>query len=131
MMMFTGILKKLTWKGGESGITLLEALVTIGILGGCVLTLIFGMSGGALAVKENRQEVTLQNLARTQMEYIKSCAYSVNATTYPTISVPDTYSISVKVTSVPNTNTDIQKVTANVSRDGIVLMTVTDYKVNR
>ncbi len=126
-----GLLKKLTWKGGESGVTLLEALVTIGILGGCVLTLIFAMSGGALAVKENGQETTLQNLARTQMEYVKSCSYNATATTYPTISVPNTYSISVKVTSVPGTNTNIQKVTANVSRDGIVLMTVTDYKVNR
>jgi len=116
---------------GESGMTLLEALVSIGILGGVVLTMIFGMSGGALAVKENGQELTVQNLARTQMEYIKSYSYTVNATTYPKISAPAGYSISVGVKTVPNTNANIQKVTANVSREGALLMSVTDYKVNR
>ena len=131
MRIFKGFLKKLSWHCGESGMTLLEALVAIGILGGCVLTMILAMSSGALAVRENGQEVTVQNLARSQMEYIKNYAYSSNATTYPKISVPAGYSISVKVTAVPSTNTNIQKVTANVSRNGTVLMTVTDYKVNR
>ena len=56
--------------------TLLEGLVAIAILGGGVLTMIFAMSGGALAVKENGEEATLQNLARSQMEYIKNYAYN-------------------------------------------------------
>jgi hypothetical protein len=89
------------------------------------------MSGGALAIRENGQEVSAQSLARTQMEYIKNYPYDPNATTYPIISVPASYSISVGVTPVPNTNTNIQKVTANISRDGTVIMTVEDYKVNR
>jgi type II secretory pathway pseudopilin PulG len=131
MRVFKGFLKKLSRNRGESGMTLLEALVAIGILGGCVLTMIFAMSSGALAVRENGQEVTVQNLARSQMEYIKNYAYSANATTYPKISVPAGYSISVKVTAVPGLNTNIQKVTANVSRNGALLMTVQDYKVKR
>ena len=111
--------------------SLVEGLVSIGILGGVVLVMIFGMSGGALAVKENGQETTVQNLARTQMEYIKSYPYNPSATTYPTIAVPPEYSIVVTVTSVPDTNTNIQKVTANISRNSKLLMTVSDYKGNR
>jgi uncharacterized 2Fe-2S/4Fe-4S cluster protein (DUF4445 family) len=65
------------------------------------------------------------------MEYIKDLAYNPSATTYPAISAPDGYEISIGVTAVPGTNTDIQKVTANFSREGTVHMTVTDYKVNR
>jgi len=131
MRILKGILKRKMRGCGESGMTLLEALVSIGILGGVVLTMIFGMSGGALAVKENGQEVTVQNLARNQMEYIKNLAYVSGASTYPKISTPPGYSITVGVTSVPGTNTNIQKVTANVSRNSALLMTVSDYKVNR
>lgn len=115
----------------ESGITLVEALVAVAILGGGVLTLILAMSGGALAVQENDQEVTAQSLARTQMEYTKDYPYDSGATTYPTVSAPAGYGISVGVTPVPDTDTDIQKVTANITRGGTVIMTVEDYKVNR
>ena len=131
MKIFTGLLKKIPWKCGQKGMSMLEALVSIGILGGVVITFIFAMSGGALAVNENEEEVTVQNLARNQMEYIKSCAYSADATTYPKISTPPGYSISVGVMAVPDTNNNIQKVTANISRESVLLMTISDYKVNR
>ena len=111
--------------------TMLEGLVAIGILGGVVITMIFAMSGGALAIKENGQEVTVQNLARNQMEYIKTCPYTVNATTYPKISTPPGYSISVGVKAVPGRDSNIQNVTANISREGKLLMSVTNYKVKR
>ena len=131
MRIFKGLWKKTPWQCGQKGMSMLEALVSIGILGGVVMTFIFGMSGGALAVKENGQELTVQNLARNQMEYIKSYPYSANATTYPKISTPPGYSIAVRVTTVPKTNANIQKVTANVSRESVLLMTISDYKVNR
>jgi type II secretory pathway pseudopilin PulG len=131
MKMLKKWLGKIRRYRSESGVTLVEAVVVVAILGGGVLTMILTMSGGALAVSENDEEVTAQSLARTQMEYIKNCAYDPGATTYPTISTPDGYSISVGVSVVPDTNTNIQKVTANISRDGTLIMTVTDYKVNR
>ncbi len=128
---FRKLVKKISLKHGEKGMTLLEGLVSIGILGGVVITFIFAMSGGALAVKENGQELNVQNLARNQMEYIKTCPYNASATTYPKINTPPGYSISVGVKAVPNTNNNIQKVTANISREGALLMTISDYKVNR
>ena len=47
------------------------------------------------------------------------------------MSAPDGYGISVAVAAVPGTNSNIQKITANVTRDGAVIMTAEDYKVNR
>jgi type II secretory pathway pseudopilin PulG len=111
--------------------SLLEALVAIAMLGGIIVVMVFAMSGGILAVGENAEEVSAQELARSQMEYIKSCVYDPDATTYPTVDMPNDYGISVGVENVPYTNTDIQKVTANISRGGDLVMTVTDYKVNR
>ena len=131
MKIFTGLLKKIPGQSGQKGMTMLEVLISIGIMGCVVMIFIFAMSGGALALNENQEEVSVQNLARNQMEYIKSCAYNAGATTYPAISTPSGYSISVGVTSVPDTNSNIQKVTANISREGILRMTVSDYKVDR
>jgi type II secretory pathway pseudopilin PulG len=131
MKIFKGLLKGKARNRGESGMSMVEALVSIGILGGVVITMVFAMSGGALTVRENGQETTVQNLARNQMEYIKEYPYNPSATTYPTIAVPPEYSIVVSVTSVPDANSNIQKVTANISRNSELLMTVSDYKGNR
>ena len=116
---------------GEKGVTLVESIVAIAILGGGVLTLVLTMSGGALAVRENDQQAITQGLARTQLEYVKNYAYAPGAATYPAVSVPDGYGISVGVTAVPGGSADIQKITANITRDGAVIMTAEDYKVNR
>jgi type II secretory pathway pseudopilin PulG len=116
---------------GEKGITLVESLVAIAILGGGVLTLVLAMSGGALAVQENDQQVTAQSLARTQLEYTKNYPYDADATTYPAVSTPDGYTVTVGVSAVPDTDNDIQKITVSVSREGDVIMTTEDYKVNR
>jgi type II secretory pathway pseudopilin PulG len=122
-------LGKLIFNRSERGVTLVESIVAIAILGGGVLTLVLTMSGGALAVRENDQQAIAQGLARTQMEYVKNYPYNPGATTYPAVSVPDGYGIAVGV--VPGGGADIQKITANVTRDGAVIMTTEDYKVNR
>jgi type II secretory pathway pseudopilin PulG len=113
---------------GESGVTLVEAVIAIAILGGAVLTMIFSVSGGALAVQENGQEVVAQNLARTQMEYIKNAPYALE---YDAVSAPGGYGIEVSVSAVPGGNANIQKITVVITLDGAVIMTVSDYKVNR
>lgn len=124
-------LRKIFTGRAETGLTLLESLVAIAILGGAVLTLILTMSGGALAVQENDHRVTAQGLARTQIEYTKSYAYDPDATTYPVISTPDSYGVTVNVTAVPDADSNIQKITANVTLNGTVILTTEDYKVNR
>jgi type II secretory pathway pseudopilin PulG len=115
----------------ETGLTLIEAIVSIAIIGVVLVAFAVAMSTGALAVSESDQEVTAQSLARTQMEYIKGYPYDPAATTYPAIDTTDNYSISVAVTSVPYANDKIQKVTATISRDAKVLLIVEDYKVRR
>jgi len=115
----------------ETGLTLVESVITIAIIGVALVAFAVAMSTGALAVSESDQEVTAQSLARTQMEYIKGYPYDPVATTYPTINTTDNYSISVAVTSVPDADDNIQKVTATISRDAEVLLTVEDYKVKR
>lgn len=124
-------LSKLKAFEDEKGLTLVESLITVAIVGVALVAFAVALSTGSLAVWESDQEVTVQSLARTQMEYIKGYPYDSGATTYPTVDATDNYSVSVAVTSVPDTDSNIQKVTANISREGQVLLTVEDYKVNR
>ncbi len=115
----------------ERGLTLVESLVTIAIVGVVLATFAVALSTGSMAVSESDQEVTVQSLARNQMEYTKGYPYDSAATTYPTVNTVENYSISVAVAQVPGTGSNIQKVTANISRAGQALLTVEDYKVNR
>jgi prepilin-type N-terminal cleavage/methylation domain-containing protein len=115
----------------EEGLTLIESLITIAIIGVVLVAFAVAMSTGALAVSESDQEVTAQSLARTQMEYIKGYPYDPFATTYPAVDTTDNYSITIAVTSVPDADENIQKVTATISRDAEALIIIEDYKVNR
>jgi len=124
-------MKNIFTGAAERGTTLVEAAVTVLILGGVVLGMILCMSSGVLAVQENDEQVTAQHLARTQMEYVKNYAYDASASTYPKISTPTGYSITVDVDAVPDATDDIQKITVIVNRDSAPVLTIQDYKVNR
>ncbi len=126
------IFKRLIRKNGhERGISLTEAAVALMLLAGAVTTLVMGMSSGALAVNKDEQEVTAQGLARTQLEYVKEYAYDADAATYPSVSAPAGYAVTAGVAAVPDTNGNIQKITATVTRGGSTVFTLQDYKVNR
>jgi type II secretory pathway pseudopilin PulG len=115
----------------QKGLGLAETLVAVAILGTAVVAFIAALSAGSIAVGAQDEEVVTQRLARSQLEYTKSYTYIPGATSYPTIPVPEDYSLAVAVSAVPGTDANIQKITAAVSRDGQVLLTVSDYKVNR
>ena len=115
----------------QRGLGLVETLVAVAILGTSVVAFVAALSAGSIAVGEQDEEVVTQSLARSQLEYTKSYTYDLGATTYPTIVVPTGYSLSVVVSSVPGTDTNMQKIIVTVSREGQAVLTVSDYKVNR
>jgi type II secretory pathway pseudopilin PulG len=115
----------------QTGLGLVETLVAIAILGTSVVAFVVALAAGSIAVAEQDEAVVAQSLVQTQLEYIKSCTYNPEATTYPTVDAPEGYTISVGVTSIPDTDADIQKITVTVSRESATIITVADYKVNR
>jgi len=120
--------KAKTWGQSERGLSLVESLIAVAILGVTAVALVVAMSTGMIAVRGMEEGVITQNLVRTQLEYVKSCPYD---SSYPTVDTPEGYAISVGVSSIPDTGSDIQKVTATVSREGVDILIVEDYKVNR
>ena len=115
----------------SKGFTLIELLVVIAILGTAVTAFIVALSAGSIAVREQEEQVVAQGLAQTQLEYVKSCSYDTEATTYPTVETPEGYAISVVVSSVPDTDADIQKITVTISSEAEDILAVENYKVNR
>jgi len=115
----------------ERGLGVVESLAAVAILAAAVIAFVVALSTGSIAVREVDQEVITQSLVRTQLEYIKSYPYVPGATTYPKVDAPEGYTISVKVSSILDTNTDIQKITVTILREDVDILTVDDYKVNR
>ena len=115
----------------QRGLGLVETLVAVAILGTSVVAFVAALSAGSIAVGEQDEKFVVQSLAQTQLEYTKSYPYNPEAATYPTVDTPEDYIISVNVTSIPDTDADIQKITITISRNSENIMTVEDYKVNR
>jgi type II secretory pathway pseudopilin PulG len=119
------------WIRGERGLGLVESLAAVAVLGAAVVAFVVALSTGSIAVRESDQEAVAQSLVRSQLECIKNYPYNPAATTYPKIAEAEGYNISIEVSPIPDTDTNIQKVTVTISRDGEEILTVEDYKVNR
>jgi type II secretory pathway pseudopilin PulG len=116
---------------GQRGLGLVETLVAVAILGTTVVAFATSLSAGSIAVRDQDEITVTQGLAQTQLEYTKSYTYNPGATTYPLVAAPTGYTIAVGVSAVPGADTNIQKITVTVSRDGQAVETVQGYKDNR
>lgn len=112
----------------QRGLGLAESVVAVAIVGVAIVIFVTALSTGSIGVREGDQQVLAQSLARTQLEEIKAATY---ATGYSFIDTPEGYTISIGVTPIPDTDTDIQKITVAIWRGVDEILTVEDYKVNR
>ena len=119
------------WLQDQRGISLVELLVALAIMGIAAVAFIVPLSTGAIAVRDSDEGIVAQSLAKSQLEYTKSYPYNSLATTYPTVVPQEGYDITVNVSSVSGADGDIQKITVTVSRDGNGLLVIEDYKVDR
>lgn len=122
--------KSVNWRS-QKGFGLAETLIAVAILGTAVVAFVVSLSTGSLAANNLDKQTMAQSIAQSQMEYTKNYTYNASATTYPILTPPATYSVTVGVAAVSGADTNIQKITVTVSKNGVSVVTVTDYKVNR
>jgi type II secretory pathway pseudopilin PulG len=115
----------------QRGIGLVETLVAVAVLGTAVVAFVVSLSAGSLAVNEQAKETVAQNLAQSQLEYTKNYPYNPAAATYPAVTPPTGYTITISVNAVAGTDSNMQKITVNVLKAGSSVFLVSDYKVNR
>lgn len=129
----------------EKGITLIEVLIALAILGLVAVAFLSGLTTASRALIIADERTTAESLARSQMEYVKGIDYVNEATSYPAASIPQEHidaGYSATITALPLHNPDngIQKITVVVKHDNKEIftfirdgekITLEGYKVNR
>ena len=139
------IMKRLN---GQHGVSMLEIMVAMAILGVAGVALLLGMNTAFRSQDISREQVQGENLARSQLEYIREQtfitggSYAIN----PDAVIPPDYSITATTTDycdglgpdgVPGGDSDcydpadIKLNTVSVFREGKGLVVVEDLKTRR
>jgi prepilin-type N-terminal cleavage/methylation domain-containing protein len=130
-------------RNGERGLTLIEILVALGILAAVAVTFLLSMTTSSRAVMVSQERVTVDSLAKSQMERIKSETY--DATTDPPdyqaaklTDIPDGYDIEIAAARLevnelndPDEDDGLQEITVTVTHDGETAFILVGYKLNQ
>ncbi len=124
----------------EKGISLIEVLITLLLLGIISVALLSGLATASRALVTADERTTAESLARSQMEYVKRQGYDStnNPPQYSLLSsIPSDFTIAITPERLDpvgdgTANDDrIQKITVTVSHNGKELITLEDYKGDR
>jgi hypothetical protein len=115
----------------QTGIGLAETLVAIAILGVSAVSFISNLSAGAISVRTLNEETVVQQLLTSEMETLRGVTYDVSGTSYPIISSPSGYTLTIAVNSSIYSNNNIQKITVLVWHDGVQAGQLESYKVKK
>ncbi len=122
--------------GSESGMTLIETLVALALVGAIVVSYLSGLATTSKATMVADEQSTGESLARSQMEWVKKATYVSGATTYSAASIPSGsdytgYSANITAASLRTPDDGIQKITVTVMHFAKNVISLEDYKVNR
>ena len=127
-------------KGSETGVTLIETLVALALIGIISVAFLSGLATAAKATFIADEQATAESLARSQIEYVKNQDYidydDPDHEEYEEVETPDNSNYDIEIDAIPiNPDTGqaqgIQRITVTVMRDGDLVLTVDGYKVDR
>jgi type II secretory pathway pseudopilin PulG len=121
-------LADITRRGGEKGISLIETLIAIALLGIVGTSLMAGMSGVYRAMPiENELDIG-KSLAQSQMELVMERPYALSYSPSP---VPDIYAnYTVHIATAPFRDSNIEKITITVNHGEKEVSVLEAYKTN-
>ncbi len=120
----------------ESGITLIETVVALAILGTIAVIFLSGLTTTSRAAFIFDEQVTAESLARSQMEWTQNADYVYDATQYSLTPIPSgkdyiNYSAAITAESLNNPDDGIQKITVTVKHFNKTVIKLQSYKVDR
>jgi prepilin-type N-terminal cleavage/methylation domain-containing protein len=127
-------------RNDEKGLTLIEVLVALGILSAVAVVILLGMSTSSKAVMVSQERVAVDNLAKSELEYIKSLPYDATSIPLvyavdPAITVPQGYNIAVAAQRLDpkgdgfGNDDGMQRITINITHNEEPAFTLVGYKV--
>ena len=122
--------------GHESGVSLIEALVALAIIGTVAVIFLSGVAATSKAAFTVDEQATAESLARSQMEWVKKVDYVYGTTEYSPAPIPSSkdyinYSAVITVEPLRAPDDGIQKITVAVKRSGEGVIKLEGYKVDR
>jgi prepilin-type N-terminal cleavage/methylation domain-containing protein len=118
---------KLAVSVDERGVSLVEVVCALGIL--TVVLTAATLCTGSLGTGLVRQRVAAENMARSQLEYIKETAF-VEGTDFYTPTIVSSTGCTARI-SATTVYTGIQLITVTVFHRNKPTFTMQEYKVNR
>ena len=126
----------------QKGQSLIEVLIALAILGVIAVTFLTALTTGSTAIIIADERTTAESLARSELEYVKNSNYDAdnNPPQYiedPNLSYPSNYSVSIEAIRLDphgdGTDNDdgIQQITVDVYHQGNLVLSTSNYKVNR
>ena len=136
MRLFQAARKLSIYADQESGISLIETVVALAILGAIAVSFLGGMTTASEANFIADEQTTAESLARSQMERVKTADYVYGATEYPPAPMPsgeDYLNYSTVITAEPLNNPDdgIQKITVAIKHFDKTIIKLESYKGER
>jgi len=120
---------KLAVFADERGAGLVEVLVAVAIMAIVLTVFLSALSTGSLGVSVVHERVTAENIARSQLEYVKETDFITGTNSYtPTTISPIGYTATISATTI---DTGLQLITITVFYDGAPTFTMEEYKVDR
>ena len=113
---------------GEKGLSLVEVVIAIGLLGIVAVGFLTAMRNSTSTLISVDDKETAKNLAESQMEYVKGLTFS---STYDPKDIPgyEAYTVNILTDDVASRDENIQHVTVVVERQGQELTRISNYKV--
>jgi type II secretory pathway pseudopilin PulG len=126
----------------EEGTTLVEELVSVGVIGIGIVILVAMITTGVIGVRLVDDKVLAESLARSQLELIKDSSYLADpiSVPYPSVAPIPNYSVGVGIeywnestATFGSTvrNDGLQRITVTVTSAGTTLVQTSEFKVNR
>ena len=122
-------------RGNEKGISLIEILIAIAVLGLVGITFLSSMVTSTNATVITREQAVAENLVRNEAEYVKDCVYQYDASEYPvdpTLTIPAEWTVPPPtVVPVHGVDNGMQEVTVSAQYQGNTVLSIIVYKVAR
>jgi hypothetical protein len=126
------LLRRVAVIRGQDGVGLVGVLVAMAIAGGAVVMFLSSLSTGTKTVGVMYQRSMAENLARSQLEYVKSLGYVAAPALYDNITaLPPGFTVSAEAAGIAGRDDNVQKITVTVYRDGRPVLFEEGFKVNR